>query len=69
MLDIAGVSYVDESVARHLIQTTQALQLVGCRVAISGILPAVAATLASLDITLPDVLTCRSPQEALTLHL
>lgn len=69
ILDIAGVSHVDESVARSLIQTAQALQLVGCRVAISGISPAVAATLASLDITLPDVHTCRSPQEALTLRL
>jgi anti-anti-sigma factor len=69
ILDIAGVSHVDESVARSLIQAAQALRLVGCQVAISGISPAVAATLASLDITLPDVHTCRSPQEALTLDL
>lgn len=69
ILDIAGVSHVDESVAHSLIQAAQALQLVGCRVALSGISPAVAATLASLDITLPDVLTCRSPQEALSWRL
>lgn len=69
ILDIAGVSLVDESVAHSLIQAAQALRLVGCRVAISGISPAVAATLASLDITLPDVHTCRSPQEALSLRL
>ncbi len=69
ILDIAGVSYVDESVARSLIQAAQSLQLVGCQVAISGVSPAVATTLASLDITLPDVLTCRSPQEALLLRL
>ncbi|MGB9754401.1 STAS domain-containing protein [Roseiflexus castenholzii] len=69
ILDIAGVSHVDESVANSLIQAAQALQLIGCRVAVSGISPAVAALLASLNITLPDVITCRSPQDALTLHL
>ncbi|ABU58760.1 STAS domain-containing protein [Roseiflexus castenholzii] len=69
ILDIAGVSHVDESVANSLIQTAQALQLIGCRVAVSGISPAVAALLASLSITLPDLITCRSPQDALTLHL
>ncbi|GIW01743.1 STAS domain-containing protein [Roseiflexus sp.] len=69
ILDIAGVSHVDESVANSLIQAAQALQLIGCRVAVSGISPAVAALLASLSITLPDLITCRSPQDALTLHL
>lgn len=69
ILDIAGVSHVDESVANSLIQAAQALQLIGCRVAVSGISPAVAALLAPLNITLPDLITCRSPQDALTLHL
>lgn len=69
VIDIAGVTHVDEKVARYLIQSVQALRLVGRQVAISGISPAVATTLASLGVTFPDVIICRSPQEALTLHL
>jgi rsbT co-antagonist protein RsbR len=68
ILDIAGVTHVDTSVAQSLVQVAQGLRLVGCRVAISGITPAVAATLASLNATLPDIMTCRSPQDALLLH-
>jgi len=68
ILDIAGVTHVDTSVAQSLVQVAQGLRLIGCRVAISGITPAVAATLASLNATLPDIMTCRSPQDALLLH-
>ncbi len=68
ILDIAGVTQVDTSVAQSLVQVTQGLRLIGCRVAISGITPAVAATLASLNVTLPDIMTCRSPQDALLLN-
>lgn len=68
ILDIAGVTHVDTSVAQSLVQIAQGLRLIGCRVAISGISPAVAATLASLNTTFPDIVTCRSPQDALLLH-
>lgn len=68
ILDIAGVTHVDTSVAQSMVQVAQGLRLIGCRVAISGITPAVAATLASLNATLPDIITCRSPQDALLLH-
>jgi anti-anti-sigma regulatory factor len=59
---------VDTSVAQSMVQVAQGLRLIGCRVAISGITPAVATTLASLNATLPDIMTCRSPQDALLLH-
>lgn len=65
ILDIAGVTSVDTAVARHLVNIAQALRLLGCRVAISGISPSVAVALAGLGVDLPGVLTCRSPQQAL----
>jgi anti-anti-sigma regulatory factor len=69
IIDIAGVAQVDTSVAHSLIQVAQALQLIGSQVAVSGITPAVASTLVSLDVTLSDIIICRSPQEALSLRL
>ncbi|MGQ9548160.1 MAG: STAS domain-containing protein [Roseiflexus sp.] len=68
ILDIAGVTNIDTSVAHSLVQVAQGLRLIGCRVAISGISPMVAVTLASLNALLPDITTCRSPQDALQLH-
>lgn len=65
VLDIGGVSLVDTSVAGALLQTTQALRLLGCTVALSGISAAVATTLAGQGISLDGVMTVRGPQEAL----
>ena len=65
ILDIAGVSILDTAVAQALLQTSQALRLLGCRVAISGISPENALTLTHLGIEMRGVATVRSPQEAL----
>jgi anti-anti-sigma regulatory factor len=65
ILDIAGVTTVDTSVARALLNTASALRLLGCQVAISGVSATVAITLVQLGITLEGVMTVRSPQEAL----
>ena len=69
VLDIAGVSVIDTSVARALLGTTQALRLLGCKVTISGISASVAMTLIQLGINLDEVTTARSPQEALSRYL
>jgi anti-anti-sigma regulatory factor len=69
VLDIAGVSLIDTAVARALVQTVRALQLLGCDVTISGISASVALTLVQLGIDLGRVRTARSPQEALEQHL
>jgi anti-anti-sigma regulatory factor len=69
ILDIAGVSAIDTAVARGLLDTAQALRLLGCEVTISGISSAVALTLVNLDIDLQGVATARSPQEALAGYL
>ncbi len=68
ILDIAGVSAVDTAVAKALIETAQALRLLGCKVVVSGISAAVASTLTHLGVSLDEMLTTRSPQEALTRH-
>jgi anti-anti-sigma regulatory factor len=65
ILDIAGVSVIDTEVAQALLQTAQALRLLGCRVTLSGISPENALTLTRLEIELHGVSTVRSPQEAL----
>lgn len=66
ILDISGVSVVDTDVARLLIQTIQALRLLGCRVILTGITAPVAASMTSLGIDLAGVQTARSPQDVLT---
>ena len=65
ILDVAGVPTIDPAAANALRQIVQALRLLGCEVAISGISAAVAITITQAGIRLDDVVTTRSPQEAL----
>jgi rsbT co-antagonist protein RsbR len=65
VLDIAGVAMVDSLVAKALLDTAQALRLLGCQVTISGISAEVASTLTSQQVEFDGVQTVRSPQEAL----
>ncbi len=69
VLDITGVTIVDTAVAKALLNTTRALQLLGCQVTVSGISASVAITLTQLGIHLQDVATARNPQEALAQHI
>jgi rsbT co-antagonist protein RsbR len=69
IIDIAGVSAIDTTVARGLLSTAQALRLLGCDVTLSGISAAVAMTLVALDVGLEGVATTRSPREALARYL
>ncbi len=65
IIDISGVPTVDSVVAQSLIDLAQALKLLGCHVTLSGISSDVALTLTHQGITLGDIATVRSPQEAL----
>lgn len=67
ILDIGGVAMMDTGVAQALLNTAKSLKLLGCTVAISGISAVVAMTLTELGINLDEVITVRSPQEALAL--
>lgn len=65
IIDVSGVAAVDTAVARTLLDTARALRLLGCRVTLSGISAEVALTLTRQGVGLDDVITARSPQEAL----
>jgi anti-anti-sigma regulatory factor len=67
VIDIAGVAVVDAEVARALLQSVRALRLLGCAVTVTGFSADVAMLFAQLGITLGDVATAQSPQEALEL--
>lgn len=57
ILDITGVSTVDTQVAQALIQTAQAVRLLGAQVMLTGIQPQIAQTLVHLGVELPDIIT------------
>jgi len=65
ILDIAGLSVVDTNVARSLLDTAQALRLLGCHVYISGVSASVASALVHLGVDLQSIITVQSPQDAL----
>lgn len=69
VLDVAGVAMVDTQVARALMETAQALRLLGCKVTISGVTANIAMALLHLGVNLDEVQTARSPQEALMQYL
>jgi anti-anti-sigma regulatory factor len=69
VLDIAGVSVMDTSVAKAVIHAVHTLRLLGCEVALSGISASVAMSLIHLGVNLDDIKTVRSPQEALANYL
>jgi rsbT co-antagonist protein RsbR len=65
ILDISGVPVLDETVAEALIGTARALQLLGCRVVLSGISAPMATELVAQGKTLEHLEVVRSPQDAL----
>jgi anti-anti-sigma regulatory factor len=69
VLDIAGVAVMDTAVARSLLQTVQALRLLGCEVVLSGISASTALSLIHLGINLENVRTVRSPQDVLVQYV
>ena len=57
VIDVTGVPVFDIAVARHLMRTVDAAQLLGTRVVMTGLNPEGALTLTKLGITLPQVIT------------
>lgn len=57
VIDVTGVPVFDIAVARHLMRTVDAAQLLGTRVVMTGLNPEGALTLTKLGITLPHVIT------------
>ncbi len=69
LLDITGVPAIDTGIAQHLVDTINAVRLLGSKVVLTGINPAIAQTLIHLGIDLSGVRTCKSLAEGLELAL
>ena len=65
ILDLSGVSLIDTMVAHHIFQVVDVLGLLGVKVMITGISPAIAQTCVDLNIHLEKVETASSLQLAL----
>ncbi len=65
IIDVTGVSVVDTQVANALVQTTQAVQLLGAQVILTGIGPAMAQTLIHLGADLSSIRTHGNLQRAI----
>ena len=65
VIDITGVETVDSRVANHLVQTIDAVRLMGARVIVSGISPEIALTMVTLGIDLGSVLTVGDMQSGI----
>ncbi len=69
LIDITGVDAIDTATAQHLIDTINAVNLLGARVVITGISPDIAQTLVQLGIELQNIETQSSLMEGLRLAL
>ena len=64
ILDITGLPVVDERVANYLVRTARAVQLLGARLTLAGISPAIAQTLVTLGTALQELDCTRSLEDA-----
>lgn len=69
IMDIAGVAVVDTRVAHHLLQTTEAVRLLGASTILTGIRAQVAQTLVQLGVDLSTMHTRANLEEGLELAL
>jgi anti-anti-sigma regulatory factor len=67
ILDITGVGTIDTATAQHLIETVNAVTLLGSEVVITGINPDIAQTMVNLNITMDDIRTKASLADGLKL--
>jgi rsbT co-antagonist protein RsbR len=57
LIDITGVPTIDTVTAQHLIETINAVRLLGARVVLTGVRAAIAQSLVHLGIDLSDIVT------------
>ncbi len=69
LIDITGVPQIDTATAQHLIDTINAVKLLGSKVIITGIRPAIAQTLVHLGINLQGIITKPSMSAGLKVAL
>jgi PAS domain S-box-containing protein len=69
ILDITGVPAIDTNVANALLQTAQAVKLLGAKAILTGITPAMAQTLVHLGLDLKDIITYNTFQSGIAYAL
>jgi anti-anti-sigma regulatory factor len=69
LIDITGVPNVDTATAQHIIDTVNAVSLLGSEVIITGLNPDIAQTLVQLGITMNNIRTKSSLSDGLELGL
>ena len=69
LVDITGVPTLDTQTAQHLIEAVTAATLLGAKVIVTGVSPAIAQTLVHLGIDLPDIITKSSLSAGLKVAL
>jgi anti-anti-sigma regulatory factor len=67
ILDVAGVSEIDDALATALVRTAAAVRLLGARTIVTGISPRAAQTLVGLDVDVSSMITCNQLAEGLAL--
>ncbi|HBW50795.1 MAG TPA: hypothetical protein DEF47_12935 [Herpetosiphon sp.] len=65
ILDITGVPVLDTYVASLLVQTSQAIQLLGARMVLTGLRPEIAQTIVSVGLDLRSVVTYSTLQQGI----
>jgi rsbT co-antagonist protein RsbR len=65
IVDIAGISAIDSSVAAHLIKIAKATKLMGCRCIISGISPAIAQNIVNPGVDTSDIETTNTLKDSM----
>ncbi|MEM8531621.1 MAG: STAS domain-containing protein [Chloroflexota bacterium] len=66
ILDITGVPIIDTQIAQVLVQTADAIRLLGAQVTLVGIRPEVAQTVVGLGVDLSNIQTYRDLEQALS---
>lgn len=69
LIDVTGVPVMDSSVARHLLRTVAAAEMLGTRVVLTGISPSTAQTMVKLGIDMSSVPTRGSLKAGVALAL
>ncbi|XYI00681.1 PAS domain-containing protein [Sorangium sp. So ce1128] len=67
VLDLSALELIDTRTADRLVSIVRAIGLLGARAAVTGIQPAVAQTMTSLGIDLSNIVTTRTPKDAIRL--
>ena len=69
LVDITGVPVIDTQTAQNLLETTSAVRLLGARVVLTGVSPAIAQTLVHLGVDMTDIVSRASLSAGLSYAL